>query len=157
MPRAIDPLVRRFLIAEAQLNHGQAQDDSETEAFLGLDLQTGRRRQGLPPRAGPLPGLADPARSRVSPRLIRRRARGVLRPVRRKSRLKAEYQGLDKRSLGALVREDVQITEPYDQGVFAPVSMIHGGHGVDDPHQVLLRVTRRLTSSGSGTGDPAQI
>ena len=155
VPRAIDPLVRRFLIAEAQLNYGQAQSDAETEAFLGLDLRPvddgeafllePDRYQGSPT---PLPPVSKLPSGRHTCRVdgvgvdaefphrlglqvfTAPHKKGVpscsYGLFRRKSRLKAEYQGLDKRKLGALVREDVAITEPYDQGVlFCPVSMIN--------------------------------
>ena len=127
VPRAIDPLVRRFLIAEAQLNYGQAQSDAETEAFLGLDLRPVDDGEAF---------LLEPDRYQGSPTPLGLEVftaphkKGVpscsYGLFRRKSRLKSEYQGLDKRKLGALVREDVAITEPYDQGVlFCPVSMIN--------------------------------
>lgn len=118
VPRAIDPLVRRFLIAEAQLNFGQRQEDAETEAFLGLNLAPvddgdafllpTDRYQGSPTPLG-LEVFTAPHKAGVPAASY-----GLFR---RKSRLKAEFQGLDKRRLGALVREDTVITEPYDQGV----------------------------------------
>ena len=156
VPRAIDPLVRRFLIAEAQLNYGQAQSDAETEAFLGLDLRPVDDGEAF---------LLEPDRYQGSPTPLGLEVftaphkKGVpscsYGLFRRKSRLKAEYQGLDKRSLGALVREDVQITEPYDQGVL----FFSGDTTIDllrERHQEILPKYETVIHEVTFLGEPSE-
>ncbi len=156
MPRAIDPLVRRFLIAEAQLNYGQAQSDAETEAFLGLDLRPVDDGEAF---------LLEPDRYQGSPTPLGLQVftaphkKGVpscsYGLFRRKSRLKAEYQGLDKRKLGALVREDVAITEPYDQGVL----FFSGDTTIDllrERHQEILPKYETVIHEVTFLGEPSE-
>jgi ribonuclease Z len=156
VPRAIDPLVRRFLIAEAQLNYGQAQDDAETEAFLGLDLRPVDDSEAF---------LLEPDRYQGSPTPLGLEVftaphkKGVpscsYGLFRRKSRLKAEYQGLDKRKLGALVREDVDITEPYDQGVL----FFSGDTTIDllrERHQEILPKYETVIHEVTFLGEPSE-
>ena len=183
-PRAIDPLVRRFLIAEAQLNYGQAQSDAETEAFLGLDLRPvddgeafllePDRYQGSPT---PLPPVSKLPSGRHTCRVdgvgvdaefphrlglqvfTAPHKKGVpscsYGLFRRKSRLKSEYQGLDKRKLGALVREDTQITEPYDQGVL----FFSGDTTIDllrERHQEILPKYETVIHEVTFLGEPSE-
>ena len=155
VPRAIDPLVRRFLIAEAQLNYGQAQSDAETEAFLGLDLRPVDDGEAF---------LLEPDRYQGSPTPLGLQVftaphkKGVpscsYGLFRRKSRLKAEYQGLDKRKLGALVRDDVEITEPYDQGVL----FFSGDTTIDllrERHQEILPKYETVIHEVTFLGEPS--
>ena len=156
MPRAIDPLVRRFLIAEAQLNYGQAQSDAETEAFLGLDLRPVDDGEAF---------LLEPDRYQGSPTPLGLEVftaphkKGVpscsYGLFRRKSRLKEEFQGLDKRKLGALVRDDVEITEPYDQGVL----FFSGDTTIDllrERHQEILPKYETVIHEVTFLGEPSE-
>ena len=156
VPRAIDPLVRRFLIAEAQLNYGQAQADADTEAFLGLDLRPVDDGEAF---------LLEPDRYQGSPTPLGLQVftaphkKGVPAAsyglFRRKSRLKAEYQGLDKRKLGALVREDISITEPYDQGVL----FFSGDTTIDllrERHQEILPKYETVIHEVTFLGEPSE-
>ena len=168
MPRAIDPLVRRFLIAEAQLNYGQAQSDAETEAFLGLDLRPVDDGEAflLEPDRYQADAVTSSVKIAPSGRHTCRvdgvgvyaefphrlglqvftapHKKGVpaasYGSFRRKSRLKEEFQGLDKRKLGALVREDVA-----DHGALRPGRpLLLGRHDHRPP-------------PGAASGDPAQV
>jgi len=119
-PRDIAPMVTKFLLAEAQLNFGDAsQTDAATEAALGaFDVQPvddgdaialeRDRYAGSPTPLG-VEAFEAPHKDGV-PAV----AYGV---YRRKTRLCAEFSRLPKSELGALLRDDVVITEPYDEGV----------------------------------------
>ena len=123
-PKAIAPLVRRFLLAEAQLNFGDAaQTDAGTVAALGdfdlVGVEDGD--EVLLPRScyagSPTPigveVFAAPHKDGV-PAV----SYGLYRA---KSRLRPEYAQLPKSELGRLLRDkavDVEtIKEPYNEGV----------------------------------------
>lgn len=119
-PRAITGLVRRFLLAEAQLNFGDAaQTDEETVAALG-DFRLESVGDGdevlLPKEAyagSPTPlgvQVFDAPHKRGIPAV----AYGVYRVKRR---LKQEYAALPKHELGALLAKDVPITEARHEGL----------------------------------------
>ena len=120
VPRPIASLVRRFLMAEAQLNYGDSsQTDEQTVAALGeFDIQPVDDCDSfLLPRhcyaGSPTPigvqVLEAPHKSGV-PAV----SYGLYRA---KSRLKPEYADLPKHELGALLRDDVDIKETYDEGI----------------------------------------
>jgi ribonuclease Z len=112
--------VRRFLLAEAQLNFGDpTQTDEETIAALGdCDVEgvsdqmhillPKSRYTGSPTPLG-IQVLAAPHKDGV-PAV----SYGIYRA---KSRLKPEYQSMPKNELGALLKENVQITESYEDGL----------------------------------------
>jgi len=119
-PAAIAPMVRRFLLAEAQLNYGDgAQTDTETEAALGpMDLQgvqdgdvvmlPRRCYSGSPVPLG-VQVFEAPHKTGV-PAV----AYGIFQA---KKRLKPEYAALPKAELGAILRAGVEITEPVQEGL----------------------------------------
>ena len=119
-PVAIAPLVRRFLLAEAQLNYGDpTQTDDETIAALGefriVPVQDGYEEllpkdcfAGSPTPLG-IQVLQAPHKSGV-PAV----SYGLYRV---KNRLKPEYATLPKNELGKLLRNDVVIAESYKEGI----------------------------------------
>lgn len=135
-PRPIVPLVRRFLLAEAQLNYGDAaQTDDQTIHALGefdLDpVDDGDER--LLPRScytgSPTP-LGVQVFSAPHKDGVPAVAYGLYRS---KSRLKPEYAALPKHELGALLRGDVNITETYEEGVLffsgdTTIDLLRGRH-----------------------------
>ena len=130
VPRQIESLVHKFLIAEAQLNYGDAtQTDEETLLALGyfnivgvddgLKLMLPKDKyMGSPTPIG-IQVFAAPHKEGVPACSY-----GLFR---QKQRLKAEFQGMSKSELGAILREkrasrskeeeDLSITESYDEGV----------------------------------------
>ena len=130
VPRLIEPLVNRFLLAEAQLNYGDAnQTDEETILALGQFNVVGvddRCRIMLPKdkyMGSPTPiGIqvfAAPHKEGVPACSY-----GVFR---QKQRLKPEFQEMSKSEIGAFLREkraagsneedNLSITDSYDEGV----------------------------------------
>ncbi|KAL3904595.1 MAG: hypothetical protein SGILL_010004, partial [Bacillariaceae sp.] len=118
-PEAITPMVRRYLLAEAQLNYGAAQTDDETVAALGeYDLNPvvdgdemilpRDAYQGSPTPIG-VQAFRAPHKEGV-PAV----SYGLYRA---KTRLKPEYSSLPKKQLGALIQEGIQITESYNEGL----------------------------------------
>lgn len=128
VPRPIERLVHKFLIAEAQLNYGDAnQTDEETELALGkfniIGVDDGLRMMlpkdkymGSPTPIG-IQVFAAPHKEGVPACSY-----GVFR---QKQRLKSEFQGMSKSELGALLREkrasgskeEESITESYNEGI----------------------------------------
>ena len=128
VPRPIEGLVHKFLIAEAQLNYGDAnQTDDETELALGkfniIGVDDGLRimlpkdkYMGSPTPIG-IQVFAAPHKEGVPACSY-----GVFR---QKQRLKSEFQGMSKSELGAFLREkrasgskeEESITESYDEGI----------------------------------------
>mmetsp|Transcript_20726 Transcript_20726/g.21015 ORF Transcript_20726/g.21015 Transcript_20726/m.21015 type:complete len:477 (-) Transcript_20726:70-1500(-) len=126
VPEPIKNLVHNFLVAEAQLNYGQAQTEEQTlEALGGFDIvgTTDGARIMLP--KDKYTGSPTPIGVKVltAPHKLGVPANsyGIFR---QKQRLKEEYQGMSKSELGALLRtkrssssEELSITESYDEGV----------------------------------------
>ena len=119
-PQKISKLVRRFLIAEAQLNYGsQDQTDEETIEALGefdiLPVSDGD--EILLPRSS-YTGSPKPLGVEVFEAPHKNGVPAVSYGLyRSKTRLKEEYASLPKSELGALIRNDVEITESYQQGL----------------------------------------
>ncbi len=127
VPESIQTLVHKFLIAEAQLNYGDAsQTDEETLEALGgfnvVGVKDGTRimlpsdkYMGSPTPLG-IQVFAAPHKKGV-PAV----SYGIFRC---KQRLKEEFQDMSKSELGALLRqkrekgkEEFSITESYDEGL----------------------------------------
>mmetsp|Transcript_27465 Transcript_27465/g.55172 ORF Transcript_27465/g.55172 Transcript_27465/m.55172 type:complete len:567 (-) Transcript_27465:2137-3837(-) len=130
VPRPIEPLVNKFLLAEAQLNYGDAsQTDEETITALGkfnvVGVDDGFRimlpkdkYMGSPTPIG-IQVFSAPHKEGVPACSY-----GVFR---QKQRLKPEFQEMSKSEIGAFLREkraagsnedkDLSITESYDEGV----------------------------------------
>jgi len=119
-PDAISPLVRRFLLAEAQLNYGDAtQTDEETIAALGeFDVQGVRDLDEVMLPRECYMGSPTPLGVQVFKAPHKDGVPAVSYGLYRvKNRLKIEYQALPKNELGALIKNDVQITESYNDGI----------------------------------------
>jgi ribonuclease Z len=120
VPQPIAPLVRRFLLAEAQLNFGDPkQTDEETIAALGdYDVEgVSDQMQILLPKYC-YTGSPTPLGIQVFEAPHKDGVPAVSYGIyRTKSRLKPEYQSIPKNELGTLLRENVQITESYEEGV----------------------------------------
>jgi len=119
-PKSISSLVRRFLIAEAQLNYGdEKQTDEETIAALG-DFDIDAVEDGdeiLLPRSC-YTGSPTPLGVQVFTAPHKDGVPAVSYGIyRAKTRLKDEYASLPKSELGGLIQNDVQITEPYNEGL----------------------------------------
>ena len=130
VPRPIEHLVNKFLLAEAQLNYGDAnQTDEETILALGkfnvVGVDDGLRLMlpkdkyiGSPTPIG-IQVFSAPHKDGVPACSY-----GVFR---QKQRLKPEFQEMSKSEIGAFLREkrasgsnddeDLSITESYDEGV----------------------------------------
>lgn len=118
-PEAIAPLVRRFLLAEAQLNYGATQTDEETIAALG-DYDLNAVKDGdeilLPKNA--YQGSPTPIGIQVFRAPHKEGVPAVSYGLyRAKTQLKEEYASLPKRELGTLIQDGVQITESYKEGL----------------------------------------
>jgi ribonuclease Z len=119
-PQAIAPLVRRFLLAEAQLNYGDAtQTDEETTTALGdydiLPVTDGEEfllprecYQGSPTPIG-VQVFRAPHKEGV-PAI----SYGLYRV---KTRLKPEFASLPKSELGAFIQKEIAITESFNEGL----------------------------------------
>lgn len=119
-PKKICSLVNKFLIAEAQLNYGnEYQTDEETVDALG-EFDVCPVLDGdeiLLPRSS-YTGSPKPLGVQVFSAPHKNGVPAVSYGLYRvKTRLKEEYASLPKSELGALIREDVQITESYNQGL----------------------------------------
>lgn len=119
-PAPIAPLVRRFLLAEAQLNYGDpTQTDDETIEALGdFDVEpVADGAEILLPRSC-YSGSPTPLGVEVFEAPHKDGVPAVSFGLfRAKNRLKPEYADLPKNELGALLQDDVVITEPYNEGV----------------------------------------
>ena len=119
-PKAIASLVRRLLLAEAQLNYGdETQTDDETIAALGdFDVDgVGDKDEVLLPRscyAGSPTPLGVEVFSAPHKSGVPAVSYGICRV---KSRIKPEYAALPKAELGKLLRDDVSIKEQYREGI----------------------------------------
>jgi len=119
-PKNISKLVRKFLIAEAQLNYGnEDQTDEETIQALGefdiLPVSDGD--EILLPKSS-YTGSPTPLGVEVFYAPHKNGVPAVSYGLyRSKTRLKEEFASLPKSELGALIRKDVQITESYQQGL----------------------------------------
>lgn len=129
VPQPIEKLVRKFLIAEAQLNYGDAnQTDEETLEALGefnLMATTDGCRVMLPKdryTGSPVP-IGVQVFTAPHKEGVPANSYGIFR---QKQRLRKEYQGMSKSELGAILRtkrsdgndeKDMSITESYDEGV----------------------------------------
>ena len=130
VPRPIEPLVNRFLLAEAQLNYGDAnQTDEETILALGefnvVGVDDGLRimlpKEKYMGSPTPIGIQVFSAPHKVG---IPACSYGVFR---QKQRLKPEFQEMSKSEIGAFLREkrasgsneeeNLSITESYDEGV----------------------------------------
>ena len=119
-PKAITKLVRRFLMAEAQLNYGDAeQTDEETVAALGsFEVEGVVDNDALLLPKGGYTGSPTPLGVQVLEAPHKDGVPAVAYGVyRSKRRLKPEYAALPKPELGELLREDVTITEEYEEGL----------------------------------------
>jgi len=119
-PAAITALVRRFLLAEAQLNYGdEAQTDAETIRALGdFHVQPVSDRDELLLDRDGYTGSPTPIGIEVFEAPHKDGVPAVSYGIyRAKTRLKPEYASLPKNELGALLRDDVVITESYNEGV----------------------------------------
>mmetsp|Transcript_43377 Transcript_43377/g.98050 ORF Transcript_43377/g.98050 Transcript_43377/m.98050 type:complete len:554 (-) Transcript_43377:196-1857(-) len=119
-PKAIAGLVKRFLLAEAQLNYGdEDQTDEETAAALGhFDVEGVEDRDEIMLPRDRYTGSPTP----LGVQVLKAPHKGGVPAVsyglfRAKARLKPEYAQLPKNELGKLLREDVKITEPFQEGV----------------------------------------
>jgi ribonuclease Z len=118
-PEAITPLVRRFLLAEAQLNYGAPQTDEETIAALGdYDLQPVVDGDVVILPRDAYQGSPTPIGVQVFRAPHKEGVPAVSYGLYRvKTRLKPEYVSLPKRELGALIQNGIQITESYNEGL----------------------------------------
>ena len=135
-PRQITSLVRRFLVAEAQLNYGdETQTDEETIRALGeFDIHgVGDADEILLAKSG-YTGSPTPIGIQVFAAPHKDGVPAVSYGIyRSKKRLKPEYAGLPKHELGALLREDVNITESYSEGMLffsgdTTIDLLRGRH-----------------------------
>eukprot|EP00532_Pseudo-nitzschia_australis_P012814 CAMPEP_0168207412 /NCGR_PEP_ID=MMETSP0140_2-20121125/1495_1 /TAXON_ID=44445 /ORGANISM="Pseudo-nitzschia australis, Strain 10249 10 AB" /LENGTH=642 /DNA_ID=CAMNT_0008133689 /DNA_START=119 /DNA_END=2047 /DNA_ORIENTATION=- len=119
-PKKIHSLVKKFLVAEAQLNYGdEHQTDQETIEALGeFDVcPVSDGDEILLPRSS-YTGSPKPIGVQVFTAPHKNGVPAVSYGLyRAKTRLKEEYASLPKSELGALIREDVRITESYNQGL----------------------------------------
>ena len=127
VPESIEKLVHNFLIAEAQLNYGDAsQTKEETLTALegqfniqgvsnGTRIMLSKEHYSGPPTPIGIEVLTAPHKEGV-PAV----SYGIFR---QKQRLKAEYSGMSNSELGAILRskrdggDEVSITESYDEGI----------------------------------------
>ncbi len=119
-PERIEPLVKRFLLAEAQLNYGNpTQTDKETINALGdYDIQGVQDGdEFLLPRDS-YQGSPTPIGVHVFRAPHKEGVPAVSYGLyRAKTRLKPEYTGLPKSELGKLIQQDTVITESYNEGI----------------------------------------
>ena len=119
-PETIEPLVKRFLLAEAQLNYGNpTQTDEETINALGdYDIQGVQDGdEFLLPRDA-YQGSPTPIGVQVFRAPHKEGVPAVSYGLyRAKTRLKPEYTGLPKSELGKLIQQDTVITESYNEGI----------------------------------------
>ena len=119
-PRPIADLVRKFLIAEAQLNYGnEDQTDEETVAALGeFDILPVSDGDAILLPKSSYTGSPQPLGVQVFMAPHKDGVPAVSYGLyRSKTRLKSQFAALPKSELGALIQKDVQITESYQQGL----------------------------------------
>jgi len=118
-PVAIAPLVKRYLLAEAQLNFGALQTDEQTTEALGeYDIQSVKDGDEILLPREAYQGSPTPIGVQVFRAPHKEGVPAVSYGLYRvKSRLKAEYASLPKRELGALIQKGFQITENYNEGI----------------------------------------
>ena len=118
-PKAISKLVRRFLLAEAQLNYGQEQTDEETVAALGeFDIDGVEDGDEILLPKSCYTGSPTPLGVQVFKAPHKDGVPAVSYGLyRSKNRLKEEFQSLPKSELGKLIQKDVKITESYNEGL----------------------------------------
>jgi len=119
-PEPIAGLVRNFLIAEAQLNYGDRhQTDEETIKALGeFDILPVSDGDDILLPKSSYTGSPKPLGVEVFSAPHKDGVPAVSYGLyRSKTRLKQEFASLPKSELGALIRNDVQITESYQQGL----------------------------------------
>jgi len=112
--------VRRFLLAEAQLNFGDAaQTDEQTIGALGdFAIQPVDDGDEVTLARDCYTGSPTPLGVQVLHAPHKRGIPAVAYGIyRAKARLKPEYAALPKHELGGLLRRDVPITEPYREGL----------------------------------------
>jgi ribonuclease Z len=119
-PKAIASLVRRFLLAEAQLNFGnEAQTDDETVTALGdFDVDGVEDKDEILLPRSCYAGSPTP----IGVQVFSAPHKGGVPAVsyglfRAKSRIKPEYATLPKNELGKLLRDEVLIKETYNEGI----------------------------------------
>ena len=127
VPDQIKKLVHNFLVAEAQLNYGDANQTEEQtiEALGGFNVvgTTDGSRIMLPKdkfTGSPTP-IGVKVISAPHKEGVPANSYGIFR---QKQRLKEEFQGMSKSELGAILRtkksesgDDLTITENYDEGI----------------------------------------
>ena len=119
-PKKISKLVRKFLIAEAQLNYGnEDQTDEETIEALGeFDILPVSDGDAILLPKSSYTGSPKPLGVEVFSAPHKNGVPAVSYGLYQvKTRLKEEYASLPKSELGALIQKDVQITETYQQGL----------------------------------------
>ena len=122
-PSPIAPMVTKFLIAEAQLNFGDAsQTDEETMEYLPENFQVRPvqdKQDILLTKDKQYTGSPTPLGVEIWEAPHKTGVPAVSYGIYRlKRRLKAEYKSLSKQELGLLAREqNVTVTEEYQEGV----------------------------------------
>jgi ribonuclease Z len=118
-PEAIAPMVRRYLLAEAQLNYGAAQTDEETIAALGeYDINPVVDGDEILLPRDSYQGSPTPLGVQVFRAPHKEGVPAVSYGLyRAKTRLKPEYSSLPKKELGALIQDGIQITENFNEGL----------------------------------------
>eukprot|EP00535_Pseudo-nitzschia_heimii_P005639 CAMPEP_0197191514 /NCGR_PEP_ID=MMETSP1423-20130617/23543_1 /TAXON_ID=476441 /ORGANISM="Pseudo-nitzschia heimii, Strain UNC1101" /LENGTH=611 /DNA_ID=CAMNT_0042644173 /DNA_START=75 /DNA_END=1911 /DNA_ORIENTATION=+ len=156
-PKPIAKLVRKFLIAEAQLNYGnEDQTDEETVDALGefdiLPVSDGD--EILLPKSS-YTGSPQPLGVQVFLAPHKDGVPAVSYGLYRcKTRLKDEYTALPKSELGALIRKDIQITESYQQGLL----FYTGDTTIDllrDRHEEILPKYKHIIHEVTFLGQPS--
>ena len=119
-PKPIAPMVRKYLLAEAQLNYGDpTQTDDETIEALGeYDIQPVNDGDNVLLPRGSYQGSSKPLGVEVFKAPHKEGVPAVSYGIYQvKTRLKDEYSSLDKSEIGSLIRKDIEITETYEDGL----------------------------------------
>ena len=119
-PRPISEMVRKYLLAEAQLNYGDAtQTDQETIEALGeYDIVPVWDQDHVLLPKEYYTGSSKPIGIEVFRAPHKEGVPAVSYGIyQAKTRLKSEYATLDKSELGKLIQQDVTITEKYEDGL----------------------------------------
>ena len=121
-PKRIVPLIQRFLLAEAQLNYGDpTQTDEETTAALGpFDIRPVQDGMEILLPKGSYQGSPTPIGIQVFEAPHKSGVPAVSYGIyRSKTRLKEEFADLPKNELGALLRDNknISLTEHYAEGI----------------------------------------
>jgi ribonuclease Z len=128
VPEPITGLVRKFLIAEAQLNYGDPgqTDEATTEALGMFDIAGVSDGMRILLPKGRYAGSPTPIGVKVISAPHKTGVPSVSYGIfRQKQRLREEYRGMGKSELGALLRakrgggddDGVSLTESYDEGI----------------------------------------